>query len=66
MNDDQKAEWINGPAAMAAEIVAQQRSEAIKKELDEMLAGGKRCPKCDGQMVHYGLYGYRCAKGCCP
>ena len=27
---------------------------------------GRRCPRCDGQMAHYRLGGWRCMKGCVP
>lgn len=37
--------------------------------IDALLADmpqGRRCPKCDGQMIHSRLNGYQCLRGCQP
>ena len=75
MTDDEKSEWINGPATMAAEVVGQQQAERRKalsdriKELEnDQVSGqgalGRKCSKCGGAMAHYRLHGYRCLRGC--
>jgi uncharacterized Zn finger protein len=36
--------------------------EAIRQLHEEVMGGGRRCEKCDGQMAHYRLKGYRCVR----
>jgi hypothetical protein len=38
--------------------------EELSKQIAELAAGDRRCETCGGQMAHYRLFGYRCARGC--
>lgn len=35
-----------------------------RKEIDAIMPKGRRCPLCQGFMIHTRLGGYRCQRGC--
>ena len=48
----------------AEELLVRTKFHSLDSILREEEPAGKRCPKCDGQMHHTRLYGYRCTRGC--
>ncbi len=45
-------------------VVTKDAQAKLHREIEELTAGGRRCPKCGMSMIHSRLTGYECPRRC--